>query len=74
MLRVRVSNGTERKDEVMNGATTLAQAFELAGIDCSSGTILVNGKVYTGNLGVTFDDLGITDSVKLSRAGNKQNA
>ena len=76
MLRVQISNDVSRQpSRVMDGATTLRQALEGAGIDCNGGQYMVNGRQIPADyLDRTFDELGIAEDVRLSRIGFKNNA
>lgn len=73
MLRVRISNDTERQERVLENNQTIRAAFEAAGIDTMTGTFLVNGTPIN-NLDQTFEQLGCGDDVRIARAGFKCNA
>lgn len=75
MLRVNTVNDVRRSSSVVNGATTLRAAFEAADMAYAGGDILVNGRPCPQSwLDCTFDELGLTDDVRLTIAAKKNNA
>lgn len=75
MLRVQTVNDIRRSNSVVNGATTLRAAFEAADMAYTGGDLYVNGKPCPQSwLDRTFDELGLSEDVRLTIAANKNNA
>lgn len=61
MLNVTIGNNINRKNVIIDSATTLRQAFELNGVDYSMGMASLDGATLApGSLDKTFDEMGVT--------------
>ena len=73
MLSVTISNNATQKNLILDGSTTVQEAFVKAGIDPSRGLVSCDGE-RVKNLSYTLDQIGAVDGSVIMSIVKNDNA